>query len=190
MGPACIFLTLIASIHNHRSRRGKAHRALEEQAGGSRGFDFQCLLSASWRVMPMAPMTLWGQQSLQACRGWGSRWHEMSYGNSSGKQLLGVIGASAALLSFHRAKQEVWGCPPHAWEVCVAGGIQHSEPCQSWTTLSRKEQQRPWPEPQIGSDLKGQAGRRATIKIRAASLFSDLRAAWQCFLSPRGHPVG
>lgn len=69
LGPACTFLTLIASIHNHRSRRGEARRALEKQAGGSRGFDFQCSLSASWRVMPMAPIALWSQQSRQACGG-------------------------------------------------------------------------------------------------------------------------
>ena len=76
LGPACVFLTLIASIHNHRSRRDEAYGVLEEQAGGPRGFDFQCLLLASCRVMPMAPITLWGQQSLQVL-GRGSSWHEL-----------------------------------------------------------------------------------------------------------------
>ena len=47
LGPACTFLTLIASIHNHCSRRGKARRALEEQAGASRGVDLQSLLLAA-----------------------------------------------------------------------------------------------------------------------------------------------
>lgn len=34
------FSGLIASIYNHRSRRAKTHIAVEEQAGGSRAFDF------------------------------------------------------------------------------------------------------------------------------------------------------
>lgn len=41
------FSDLIASIHNHHSRRAKAHRTLEEQAGGSRALNFQCLPAVS-----------------------------------------------------------------------------------------------------------------------------------------------
>lgn len=42
------FSDLIASIHNHRSRRAKAPRAREEQAGGSRALNFQCLPAVSF----------------------------------------------------------------------------------------------------------------------------------------------
>lgn len=61
-----IFLTLIAVIHNHLSGRGKACRALEDQAGCSRGFSFQCVLLASWGVMQMASVALWSKRSLLA----------------------------------------------------------------------------------------------------------------------------
>lgn len=159
LGPACIFLTLIASICNHHSRRDEAYRVLKEQAGGPRGFDFQCLLLASCRVMPMAPITLWGQQSLQ-----GGEVPGMSCENASGKQLLGVIEMSCSLAELPQSHSEV-SHSPHGRSVWL-WGPQHTEPCQSQAALSQKERWGPRPALKMGieMDFKGQAGRGGTIR--------------------------